>query len=369
MFIEASDARDLIQACKSLEPSKDESLLIFIGEKNYPNINELVEKLNEADINFIGGIFPGIIHGNTKYDSGSVIIKIPVQNKTIVVEKLNTNSFTIPELKGLLQEEKESTTALVLVDGLTSNIALFLARLFDSLGNSVNYLGGGGGSLSLDQMPCLFSPEGFFQDAALITFIPMKSQLGVKHGWEKVAGPIVATKTMGNIVSELNWENAFDVYRKIVEEDSGKKFTASNFFDIAKGYPFGIFKEGNEDIVRDPLALDKNGNLVCVGEVPENTVLNILRGKNEHLINAAGEAAEICTKNLSGRIKYSFVFDCISRVLFLENDFQSELAVIESKLMTNAPIIGALTLGEISSYGTGYLEFFNKTTVVGVLNE
>ncbi|EQD46615.1 hypothetical protein B1A_14553 [mine drainage metagenome] len=53
--------------------------------------------------------------------------------------------------------------------------------------------------------------------------------------------------------------------------------------------------------------------------------------------------------------------DCISRALFLEQDFRQELAVIHSP----APMLGALTIGEIANSGQDYLEFYNKTAVVG----
>ena len=60
---------------------------------------------------------------------------------------------------------------------------------------------------------------------------------------------------------------------------------------------------------------------------------------------------------------------CISRILFLEEDFQKELNKIVDTLRSKHPKIsvsGALTLGEISSFGNGYLEFYNKTVVVSL---
>ncbi len=46
------------------------------------------------------------------------------------------------------------------------------------------------------------------------------------------------------------------------------------------------------------------------------------------------------------------------------NDFSKELAVVSTP---DRPLIGALTLGEIANSGKDYLEFYNKTSVVGIL--
>jgi hypothetical protein len=57
---------------------------------------------------------------------------------------------------------------------------------------------------------------------------------------------------------------------------------------------------------------------------------------------------------------------------FLGDGFQAELDAIERGLGRMSPAVspcGVLTLGEISSRGDGYLEFFNKTCVVAVLYE
>ena len=179
---------------------------------------------------------------------------------------------------------------------------------------------------------------------------------------------MVATRTEKNIILELNWENAFDVYRETVEADSGKKLTAENFFDIAKGYPFGIMKEGEEHIVRDPIAVNEKGELICVGEVPENAALSIMKGNRDSLIRAAAQAADDCVGDEKRGLRLSLIADCISRVIFLEDDFPRELEAVNNRIQSvdeKQTPLGMLTLGEISSYGEGFLEFFNKTIVVG----
>lgn len=366
MLIKSRDIEEIVNSVKSLALKSDEAVFIMIGENQKPDISKMIEELNVEEIIFFGGIFPSVIFGKDKFDTGVVLSKIKISDKPILVKNLSAGSFKLPEFTEI---ENNTNTALVLVDGLTSNISSFLSELFNCCGNSVHYFGGGAGSLSLKQSPCLFTNEGLFQDCAIISFLPLKSKLGVKHGWKKIKGPLVATKTEKNIIIELNWENAFDVYKKTIEEDSNQKINSSNFFDIAKGYPFGMYKEGLEDIVRDPIAVNDAGELICVGEVLENTVLNILRGDKESLINAAGSAAEQCEIETNENITNSIIMDCISRVLFLEDDFHIELMRVESKLPSEIIPVGVLTLGEISSYGEGYLEFFNKTTVVGVFYE
>jgi len=231
-----------------------------------------------------------------------------------------------------------------------------------------NYFGGGAGSLSLEQKPCIFNNEGFFQDAAVGCIMRMPSKIGVRHGWNKVKGPFIVTKAEGNIIKEINWKNPFKVYKEVVEEHSHQKFNDDNFFEIAKGYPFGIVKDNAECIVRDPLMVNDKGELICVGELEDNTLVDILNGNEESLIEAAKTAAQDSV-NQANKPKKAIIIDCISRILFLEDSFNKELSAITETIKSQYPDIsigGALTLGEISSYGEGFLDFYNKTVVVGL---
>jgi len=373
MYIASADPKEIISTITKMEIKKDDVVAIMLGEKKKPNIRQLISGLNENRIEFFGGIFPGIIYDNQKYDGGAVIIVFPALEKPFLIKGLNTEQIEIPDFsEKIMGKLSRKYTAMIIVDGLTSNISLFLAEMFNRLGNSFNYFGGGAGSWTLKQEPCLFTSEGFVQDAAIVTFIKLESNLGVRHGWERIMGPIVATKTLKNVIVELNWKNAFQVYREAVERNSGKKLTPENFFDIAKGYPFGIHKEGMEDIVRDTFAVNEKGELTCAGEIPENSALSILEGKKASLIHAASQAADDCLHIGAGTIRQSLIADCISRVIFLGKSFAKELETVNHKIHSvddrHTPS-GILTLGEISSYGEGFLEFFNKTIVVGILYE
>jgi hypothetical protein len=370
MFIPTTNPQEIATAIKGADIKANEVVAIFVGEKNKPDLEALVAELNQNDIEFIGGIFPAIIHDDQKYEEGTVCTVLPALEKPFLIKGLNNAQIELPDFGQAGASQDGKTTAVILVDGLTSGIASFLAEMFNRLGNSVSYFGGGAGSLTLQQEPCVFTPSGVFQDAAIVTFVPRQISLGVQHGWQKIAGPVMATKTRQNVIVELNWRNAFEVYQEVVEADSGATLTTEAFFDTAKGYPFGIYKEGSEEIVRDPIIATDAGELVCVGEVPENAPLNILKGNKPELVQAAAQAADHREQLGGSRPQQSLIIDCISRVLFLEEDFSEELAAVKQGLLASgdqtAPV-GALTLGEISSDGNGFLEFYNKTIVIGML--
>ncbi|MGF1460907.1 MAG: FIST signal transduction protein [Leptolyngbyaceae cyanobacterium] len=370
MYLESPKIEDLLTAIADLALTTEDVVLILIGEHADLEIDTLIQQLSKQEYTFIGAIFPAVIFENTHSTSGVILKSFPAATQPYLIQNLDTD-ISLPEFEEEFDlSEENDLTALVLIDGLTSQISNFLSELYNNLGNSVRYLGGGAGSLSLEQKPCIFTAAGCFQDAAIIFFTALQSQLGVKHGWQRLEGPLPATQTHRNAIAEMNWKNAFQVYKETVEADCHQQITSDNFFEIAKGYPFGIYKEGQEDIVRDPIIVTESGELICVGEVPENALLYILRGDVESLVDSAKTAAAEAIENSQADLKDILVVDCISRVLFLDQDFDKELQALSEKLQASdcaLSVEGILTLGEISSYGDGFLEFFNKTIVVGAL--
>lgn len=363
MLITSTKNSEIVEAIS--DHVNGNAALISIGEHTEVNIDTLISDLNQADIKFMGGIFPKVIHGNSILDKGFVINTLNNVKSLYVLENISSKAYSIPKIDF---NDNQNYSLFTYVDGLTSNISHYLGKLYENYGMQTNYIGGGAGSLTLEQKPCVFTNAGFYQDAAVFCIIDMASRIGVRHGWNKVEGPFIVTKAEGNVIKEINWQNAFNVYKTVVEKHSGKTFTNDNFFDIAKGYPFGILKENAECVVRDPLMVNDKDELVCVGELEDNMVVDILNG-NEASLTAAAQDAALDSVNQATLPRKAILIDCISRILFLEDNFDKELSIIIKTIQSKFPEIsigGALTLGEISSYGEGFLEFYNKTVVVGL---
>lgn len=343
----------------------NDTALLTIGELTEIDIEELITTLNKENISFIGGIFPMIICNNNVSKKGIVVHRLHNVIHLSTIKNISKKSFSVAQLDF---DEDTQYSLITYVDGLTLNISNFLSKLYENYGMKTKYFGGGTGSLSLKPGRSVFSKDGYFQDAAVVCVMKMKSSIGVKHGWEKLEGPFIVTKAHQNTVEEINWDNPYELYKNIVEADSGIQFSRENFFELANGYPLGIIKEGVDYIIRDPLFTNNEKTLVCIGEVEENTMINIMKGENSALIDAAKTAAEKIVEEAEAP-KSALVIDCISRILFLKDDFKYELESVSNTVHKKFPdihVCGALTLGEISSYGNGYIEFYNKTIVVGL---
>ena len=197
MFINSNDVEEIIRIVDGNYANR--TVVLMIAETDMPNINSLTDKLNRKDIKFIGGIFPQVIYGNNVYDSGVVIKFIQNEVSTLVMNNIKDKNYTIPELDF---DKTKNYCAFTFIDGLTGNISYFLSELYRKFGNNCSYLGGGAGSLSLQQKPCVFDNQGFYMDTAITIVFESNVSIGVKHGWKKIEGPIIATKTDKNVIDK-----------------------------------------------------------------------------------------------------------------------------------------------------------------------
>lgn len=315
--------------------------------------------LLDMPVPVFGGIFPQILYGDQRLEKGSVLLGLFTDTPYVqIIENISDPATNISDIVAGIDEISFSTM-FVYVDAFATAIDKLIDELYFEFGLSNNFIGGGAGSLSFEQKPVVITPQGLLQDAAVLARTAARSTVGVSHGWQRISGPFQITKAQGNTIEELDFAPAFNTYRKVVEQHSGLVFDEGNFFDIAKAFPFGINKLGSENVVRDPISVDEEGALICVGSVSEGEFVDILHGDNHSLISAAQKAGEAVTSSTTG--KGIVLIDCISRVLFLEDAFQQELDAVAG---LGEELVGALTLGEIANSGQDYLEFYNKTIVV-----
>jgi hypothetical protein len=344
------------------------SLLVFICDGNGWDTETLSSMFKACPVPLIGGIFPQIVHGVEHSESGYLIVSTDVCLTPILIEGLDDDAVDFEStLASVIDENVEVNSMIVFVDGLSTRISSFVDSLFALFGADVGYVGGGAGSLTFQQSPCVFSNQGLFQSAAVIGLIAKPLQIEVGHGWVPVDEGHFVTDVEKNVVKEIDYKNAFSVYQSLISPHlNGAEINQANFFGVAQSFPLGIKKIDGDYVVRDPISVNDDGHLVCVGELSEGDHIDILRGGASALIESTRQTAAKLLATSSKDVDV-FVMDCISRALFLTRDFELELRAIAEQVSDNHSMFGALVLGEIANSGSGYLEFYNKTTVVTLL--
>lgn len=341
------------------------AIMLLAADNSTLNTTALDALLKSIKKPIFGGLFPGLILKEERIEKGFIVVTFSFDVTLLTIKNISSSEEdTTLHLLEKAPSFTECKTMFVFIDGLAKGINSFIENLFSIFGLEFNYIGGGAGSLSLKQQPCLFTNKGILQDAAILVGTNRPSGIGVKHGWHSISGPYKITQAEGTEIKELDYKPAFDTYKEVIDHHSGKSINTDNFFEIAKAYPFGIKKVDAEEVVRDPIKATENKSLVCVGEVEIGSFINILHGDQESLIAAASTAATQAIENLnSEQINTVFFVDCISRVLFLQENFSDELSSVYKRTKSNS-LFGILSLGEIANSRSDYLEFYNKTSVV-----
>lgn len=367
-FDEEGSVENFLQLIdKATQHPETKALFVLAGDKNGFTSENISAHLQALQIPICGAIFPQIINQKQHYAKGTLICALSepldIYNVYNFVDYQENDEF-LPDCPWLNQ----SQNIVVLIDVMSGNNEPFIERLYNHLGPSVPIVGGCAGSATFQPKPCIFSNDGLLSNVAQLIHFPAQLYIGVQHGWQPIAGPFLVTHAEGNKLFSLNYEPAFQVYRKVIEPLVNRSFDNEEFFAIAKEFPLGFDKENDELLARIPLFLEGE-TLVFPGGIPQNALTYILRGHVDKLIQAAsGAIQEAIEQTTTQENKIALNFNCICRYLFLEEDFGKELAAIEAELPLNVPLCGALTLGEIVGSSKGGARLFNNTTVIGLLS-
>lgn len=343
-------------------------LQILASVNNPWVLDEVDALLKSLTLPVFGGMFAGVIFEGQAHDVGTIVVGMPVEPVIRTIAGLD-NPET--DFKAALAEGVSGAcagkTVFAYVNCTSSAIETFLAALFEYCGSDCTYIGGGAGALDFVPRPYLMSNQGLLEAYAVLAVTEMAGSVGVSHGWRSLAGPFLITEASGHVVQTLNWRPAFEVYKEVVEAHAGKSFDDMPFYDLSKFYPFVLGRVGAEGVVRDPVNRNPDGSLLCVGDMPVNSLVDIVTGTPHSMIRAATKAAATANEGFTGErtAGATLLIECISRSLCLGDSLPHELEAVR---IPGLPQFGVLTIGEIAGSGKNYLEFYNKTTVVGILN-
>jgi methyl-accepting chemotaxis protein len=277
--------------------------------------------------------------------------------------------------------EGSSVTALMFVDGLSGageELTVTAARIFEKLaGVPVRLAGGFAGDDLLFRRTEVFCGTRHSSDAAAVCFLvsPFPVFTSVSHGHRPLSRQMKVTRSQGNVVSEVDGEAAWEVWRRETE-DHLDRLGDVNLDDpavlprlILGNFELGLStdSEGRYKI-RFPMSVTDDGSLVFACAVPEGSVFRIMDGCNvsEQIAasrRAAEEAVRAAAREGYDGFSCAMVFECGIRLALLRDEFIRSIEAYRT-VLPDTPIIGWETYGEIRMEPGGYSGFHNTTTVM-----
>jgi len=347
-------------------------VLALLPEAEKTRLPLLQSLCRELDIPLVGGIFPALLTASGFVTEGVWLLRFDRMVPAVLVPALDDATADpvgkiVDAVRPLLDEaapELAKPTLYLLFDGLLPQIASLLDGLYLALADRVDYAGANAGSETFTPMPCLFDREQAIAGGACCLLLPEAGGTILEHAYPAGEQVMSATSTAGNRIDQIDWRPAFDTYREIVGRSYGIELTPDNFYEYAVHFPLGILRANGEVVVRIPVGLSDDGAVHCVGEVPENAMLVVLKAPSGTVSGCVDKlAAELEAGNGSLAETTLLTFYCAGRRMHLGQAAGAELADLDARLAP-AVLAGALSLGEIGgSRQWAYPSFHNAALV------
>lgn len=355
-----------------LNESPELGVMALVPEAEKENLPQLQKTCTELGIPLVGGIFPALVwRGDFKSD-GVWLIRFERRVPFVLLSRLAQNVSAAAErianaaldMLDTVQNAGARPTLFLMFDGMLPTIGSILEDLYSRLADRVRYAGVNAGSESFQPMPCLFNESEVIGEGVIALLFPSDSTTVLAHGYRQPEKMLSATSTQGNRISMIDWRPAFEVYQEIIKAEYGIELTAENFYQYGVHYPLGMLRANTEVVVRMPVAIAEDGSLFCIGEVPENAMLVLLKSPmpdEDACIQRLAAALETEHGDLHGCRLLSFY--CAGRRMHMGQGAEIELAVL-TKASAVEELAGAVSLGEIGcTQLDGYPMFHNATLV------
>lgn len=202
--------------------------------------------------------------------------------------------------------------------------------------------------------------------AALGFYGELTVRSGCFAGWEEFGAERLVTRSVGNVVYEIDGEPALGLYKKYLGEQ------AENLPASGLRFPLSIQASKNDKaLTRTLLAVDEAENsLTFAGDVPQGYLCKLMRTNLDSLIDSAGLAASAAQPETADAPGLCLVVSCVGRRLVMGQLTEEELEIVREKLGDATRITGFYSYGELAPFSDVMLcQLHNQTMTLTTLYE
>jgi hypothetical protein len=256
------------------------------------------------------------------------------------------------------------TYLLVLSDGGKVNGSELVRGLNNAAGNSLLITGGlaGDGSnfhstlVGLNSAPVsgLIVGIGFYGTNIHINH-------GSQGGWEMFGLEKTVTRSLSNILYEIDNKNALELYKKYLGNEAESLPGSALLFPLAVVLP-----DTGEQVVRTILSINEaEGSMTFAGDIPQGAQVRFMKANFDKITSAASAAALQSLEGDSLQPRIALLISCVGRKLILQSRTDEEVEAVDEIFKHKTLLTGFYSYGEISPLVKGnHCQLHNQTLTI-----
>jgi hypothetical protein len=190
---------------------------------------------------------------------------------------------------------------------------------------------------------------------------------GSYGGWDGFGVERVITRSMGNVLFEVDGRPALRLYK----EHLGA--LASDLPASALLCPLALRREGRDQpVVRTILSIDEaTQSMTFAGDIPQGGRMQFMQANFDSLINGANEAARLSgLRRDDATVSLAVAVSCVGRRMVLGGRARDEVAAVTAMLPKASALVGFYSYGEFSPHGASRrCELHNQTMTLTRISE
>lgn len=351
-------------------------LLLVFGERTIMEQKLACQQLKQqyANATIVSCSTAGEILQQNVYDNSLVAVAIHFEATPLAFSLENIqgfeNSYTLGKKLSDNLPKDSLKYVLVIADGNKVNGTALTEAITDTFGEAVLVTGG----LAGDQARFEKTLVGLNDDMAEgnVVLVGMygnaiKAGYGLQGGWDVFGPRRIITKSVGNVLHEIDGKNALDLY-KLYLGKYAEELPASALL-----FPLAIQTNvDDQPIVRTILSIDDiNQTMTFAGNMPEGAHVRLMKANFDKLIDSAGKAAEQASLMIDAtKTDLALLISCVGRKLVLGNRIDEEVEAVAENFKEQTAIIGFYSYGEISPNQKGSCsDLHNQTMTITTFTE
>lgn len=328
--------------------------------------NNFKAKFPEAEIAMVstsGEIYQESVLNNSVVVAALEFDKTSVQSTSVNIKDYK-NTYEAAISLGKKLPKDDLSNILVFSDGSLVNGSELVKGLSTQVAKNILITGGLAGDdanfestlVGLNKQPIEgeIMAIGFYGKHLTVTH-------GSQGGWDIFGLQKRVTNSSSNVLIELEDQNALDLYKKYLGEESERLPGSALLFPLSVTIPGATIP-----VVRTILSInEEDKSMTFAGDIPVGSEVRFMKANFDKIINAASTAADQSSIDEHKDPDFSLLISCVGRKLILDSRIDEETKSVYKSFHGNTVVAGFYSYGEISPVvAGGKCQLHNQTMTI-----